>query len=298
MCSPASLLSAGLLLSLSPLQALVYGNLVCCGVGFANLGYAQKLDGVIASFLAEGDAVNSARRKAAQEVSTFVWITAFGDAGSTHRELTLGDGRMKKYRQFIDRIAAAINGPPYGRLGFAVILEPDSLRSLIAHLGSKLQQKNFALYIDATHSNWLGWPGNLDSWRYPHLEAKGLPAQFIVDQGRSGSQNIRDNGGHWCSIKETGYVRCTPYSLPHSRGVLTLLFTKRFGIRPSTQTGDCNIDSLGRAWPGHESDGTASGFDPNCVSSDAHIPAPEAGAWFNDFAKVLVKNASPPLEGI
>ncbi|RPB04000.1 cellulase [Choiromyces venosus 120613-1] len=368
MRSPVSLLSAAFLLS-PALQALVYGSPLVertpappCNadnpflnqVGFANPGYAQKLEETIASFLAEGDIVNAAKTRTVQKVSTFTWISAFGDnatgAGASAGELTLADGGMEKYRQFIDQIVATINKPPYDRLDFTIVLEPDSLGNLITNLESapkcklaepaykeglsyaisKLQQKNVALYIDAAHSNWLGWPAilsllfkevvsgagpnakirgfatnvsnyngynattpdaiygpgpdnpNLSELRYakalqPYLEAEGLPAQFIIDQGRSGAQNIRDLGGHWCNIEGAG-----------------------FGIRPTTQTGDCNIDSLVWVKPGSESDGTsdssAARFDENCVSSDAHIPAPEAGAWFNDFVKTLVKNSNPPLE--
>lgn len=38
----------------------------------------------------------------------------------------------------------------------------------------------------------------------PYLEAEGLPAHFIIDQGRSGAQNIRVAGGNWCNIKDAG----------------------------------------------------------------------------------------------
>lgn len=38
----------------------------------------------------------------------------------------------------------------------------------------------------------------------PYLEAEGLPAHFIIDQGRSGAQGIRLEGGHWCNIRDAG----------------------------------------------------------------------------------------------
>lgn len=111
----------------------------------------------------------------------------------------------------------------------------------------------------------------------PYLQAEGLPAHFIIDQGRSGAQNIRLQGGHWCNIKDSG-----------------------FGTRPTTDTGECIVDALVWVKPGGESDGTsdetASRFDENCRSPDAHVPAPEAGAWFDEFVQNLVINASPPLE--
>lgn len=73
----------------------------------------------------------------------------------------------------------------------------------------------------------------------------------------------------------------------------------RFGIRPTTETGECIVDSLVWVKPGGESDGTsdsaAKRFDVNCISLDADVPAPEAGSWFNGFVERLVINANPPL---
>lgn len=97
-------------------------------------------------------------------------------------ELSLDNDGLNKYKQFIDQIVTEINKPPFDRLDFAIILEPDSLGNVITNTESspkcktaapgyieglsyavkKLQQKNVALYIDAAHSNWLGWPGNLE----------------------------------------------------------------------------------------------------------------------------------------
>lgn len=223
-------------------------------------------------------------------------------AKASDGELSIENDGNNKYKQFIDQIAAEINKPPFDRLDFAVVLEPDSLGNSVTNINSapkckiaapgylsglsyavkKLQQKNVALYIDAAHSNWLGWPDNLEpcktasssfslffsqadsnsvyiaaklfkqvldgagpnakirgfatnvsnyngynpstpdviygsgpdnpNWselRYakaltPYLEAEGLPAHFIIDQGRSGAQGIRLEGGHWCNIRDAG----------------------------------------------------------------------------------------------
>ncbi|RPA81014.1 cellobiohydrolase [Ascobolus immersus RN42] len=277
-------------------------------------------------------------------------------AAASDGELKLADDGWNKYKAYIDRIAKILKtkGNKKG-LEFSIVIEPDSLGNLVTNLsvekcqGAKevyqdgiayalknLQQKNLHLYIDAAHSNWLGWPANLEpsaklfkevvrragknvkirgfatnvsnynaykatvpdiiyggnathpdnaNWsehRYvtaltPYLLKEGLPAKFIIDQGRSGAQNIRLKGGHWCNIADSG-----------------------FGIRPTTNTGDKNVDALVWVKPGGESDGTSDEssrrFDENCRSPDAHVPAPEAGDWFNEFVKDLVKNANPPLE--
>ncbi|CCO33299.1 hypothetical protein BN14_07373 [Rhizoctonia solani AG-1 IB] len=39
----------------------------------------------------------------------------------------------------------------------------------------------------------------------PLLQQNNFPAHFIVDQGRSGVQNIRDEWGNWCNIEGAGF---------------------------------------------------------------------------------------------
>lgn len=100
-------------------------------------------------------------------------------AKSSAGELSLDDDGMNKYKKYIDEIVAEMG--KYDRLDFAVVLEPDSLGNSVTNMGvakcqkaapayleglayavKKLQKPNVALYIDAAHSNWLGWPGNLE----------------------------------------------------------------------------------------------------------------------------------------
>ncbi|KAJ2931084.1 hypothetical protein H1R20_g6000, partial [Candolleomyces eurysporus] len=211
----------------------------------------------------------------------------------------------------------------------------DAYREATAYAIAKLQRSNIALYLDAAHGGWLGWAANLepsaklfaqvlkgaqsinpsakvrglainvsnynqyvapvreeftewnDSWderRYlnnliPHLETAGFPAHFIVDQGRSGKAGIRTSWSQWCNIKNAG-----------------------FGTRPTADQAvlnNENVDAIVWVKPGGESDGTsdvnAVRYDTNCRSPVAHVPAPEAGEWFNDYVVNLVKNAEPPL---
>jgi cellulose 1,4-beta-cellobiosidase len=97
-------------------------------------------------------------------------------------ELSLSDGGEEKYREFVDQIYTTITAAAYEDLDFAVVVEPDSLGNSITNLGiaecaeaapaylrgigyviEKLGRlENVALYIDAAHSNWLGWPDNLE----------------------------------------------------------------------------------------------------------------------------------------
>ncbi|EIW60188.1 cellobiohydrolaseII [Trametes versicolor FP-101664 SS1] len=184
-------------------------------------------------------------------------------------------------------------------------------------------------YMDAGHAGWLGWPANIqpaatlfaemfksansspfvrglatnvanynaltaaspdpitqgnpnyDESHYinalgPMLKSAGFPAQFVVDQGRAGQQNLRQQWGDWCNIKGAG-----------------------FGTRPTTSTGNPLIDAIIWVKPGGESDGTSNSssprYDSTCSLSDATIPAPEAGTWFQAYFETLVSKANPPL---
>ncbi|TBU35662.1 cellobiohydrolaseII [Dichomitus squalens] len=110
----------------------------------------------------------------------------------------------------------------------------------------------------------------------PMLASAGFPAQFIVDQGRAGQQNLRQQWGDWCNIKGAG-----------------------FGTRPTTDTGNSYIDAIVFVKPGGESDGTSNSssprYDSTCSLSDATQPAPEAGTWFQTYFETLVSQANPPL---
>ncbi|KAH9487323.1 1,4-beta-D-glucan cellobiohydrolase CEL6B [Psilocybe cubensis] len=206
----------------------------------------------------------------------------------------------------------------------------------ISYAIAKLQHPNLSIYVDAANGGWLGWDDNLsptavilaevlqgaqaitpgatvrgvainvsnynqyvslvrenftelsNSWdesHYvasltPHLQREGFPAHFIVDQSRAGKGGIRTEWGQWCNVRNAG-----------------------FGIRPTTDQGilkNSNVDAIVWIKPGGESDGTsdrnAARFDETCASPVAHVPAPEAGSWFNEYVINLVKEADPELE--
>ncbi|KAG8702580.1 Beta-glucosidase cel3A [Ceratobasidium sp. 395] len=109
----------------------------------------------------------------------------------------------------------------------------------------------------------------------PLLQQNNFPAHFIVDQGRSGVQNIRDAWGNWCNIEGAG-----------------------FGLRPGTST-VANVDQIVWVKPGGECDGTSNTsavrYDSTCGLNDAKKPAPEAGTWFQAYFVDLVKYANPAL---
>ncbi|KAH9486113.1 1,4-beta-D-glucan cellobiohydrolase CEL6B [Psilocybe cubensis] len=206
----------------------------------------------------------------------------------------------------------------------------------ISYAIAKLQLPNLSIYIDAANGGWLGWDENLkptatllaeilqraqeikagstvrgvainvsnfneylalvrenftelsNSWdesHYaqslaPHLEEAGFPAHFIVDQTRAGRGGIRTEWGQWCNVRGAG-----------------------FGTRPTADQAVLQnpyVDAIVWVKPGGESDGTsdrnASRFAETCAGPVAHVPAPEAGSWFNEYAANLVMLANPELE--
>jgi cellulose 1,4-beta-cellobiosidase len=96
----------------------------------------------------------------------------------------------------------------------------------------------------------------------PFLEAEGLPAHFIIDQGRVAKPNARAEWGDWCNVSPAGY-----------------------GSVPTTQTDNKYVDSLVWIKPGGESDG-------ECGLAGA----PRAGVWFDEYVQMLVSQAEPALK--
>jgi cellulose 1,4-beta-cellobiosidase len=129
---------------------------------------------------------------------------------------------------------------------------------------------NFNPYIANPRANYTEWSNSFDEFSYakslsPHLIENGLPAHFIIDQGRSGLQNTRESWGEWCNA------------------------VAGFGIRPTTETNSTLVDSIVWAKPGGESDGP-------CGPEVEGSKAPNAGLWWDEYVQMLVKNAEPPLE--
>ncbi|KZS89991.1 cellobiohydrolaseII [Sistotremastrum niveocremeum HHB9708] len=267
-------------------------------------------------------------------------------AKASNGEFQISDNGVANYENYIDQIVAQIKANP--GVTVVAVIEPDSLANLVTNLSDpncsaaqtaykqcivyaiqQLSKVNVAMYLDAGHAGWLGWPANLqpaatlfsqilqtagspntvrglatnvanynalsavtpdpctqgdpnyDEIHYinalaPMLTSSGFPAHFIVDQGRSGQQNLRQQWGDWCNIKGAG-----------------------FGTRPTTNTGSALIDAIVWVKPGGECDGTSNSsaprYDSTCSLSDADQPAPQAGQWFQEYFQTLVSKANPPL---
>ncbi|KAK1756669.1 glycoside hydrolase family 6 protein [Echria macrotheca] len=125
---------------------------------------------------------------------------------------------------------------------------------------------NYNPFNALVRENYTEWSNSWDESHYasslaPFLEAEGLPAHFIVDQGRVHLPGARKEWGEWCNVAPAG-----------------------FGPAPTTTTNNTVVDSLVWIKPGGESDGQC-GFPG----------APRAGAWHDEYVQMLVQNADPSV---
>ncbi|TDZ49880.1 1,4-beta-D-glucan cellobiohydrolase CEL6B [Colletotrichum trifolii] len=130
--------------------------------------------------------------------------------------------------------------------------------------GFSTNVSNYNPFHADPRANYTEWSSSWDENNYalslaPHLEAEGLPPNFIVDQGRV--SNSRAEWGEWCNVSPAG-----------------------FGPRPGTPTNNTHVDSLVWVKPGGESDGRC-GLEG----------APRAGEWFDEYVQMLVENADPSI---
>ncbi|KAK3994418.1 family 6 putative glycoside hydrolase [Cladorrhinum sp. PSN332] len=254
-------------------------------------------------------------------------------AGHSSGELSLSQNGLNRYRtEYVQPFAQKLKAA--SDLQFAVVLEPDAIGNMvtgttafcrnargpqqdgIAYAIQQLQASNIHLYLDVANGGWLGWQDNLaptaaevstilqkagtsarirgyssnvsnynpfstanpppytsgspsaDESRYATslgnaLRARGLPTKFIIDQGRVALDGARKEWGEWCNVSPAG-----------------------FGQPFTTSTNNAEVDAVLWVKPGGESDGTC-----------GMAGAPAAGAWFDEYAQMLVRNAHGDIRG-
>jgi endoglucanase len=199
-----------------------------------------------------------------------------------------GSGSAQAYKDWINGMATGIGNSPA-----VVVLEPDSLSQDCLQGDAKQERYDLlkyavkqlkslgktAVYIDAGHSNWVaandmaarlknagiesadGFAVNVSNFQTTEASisyGQQISSQiggkhFIVDTARNGNGPAPDSA--WCN--------------PAGRAL---------GEKPTTSTGNANIDAyLWLKYPG-ESDGTCNG-------------GPSAGQWFADYALGLAQRA-------
>jgi cellulose 1,4-beta-cellobiosidase len=268
-------------------------------------------------------------------------------AAASAGELTADAAGEARYQhQFIDVIAAAFRAHPDQRI--AVVLEPDSLANLVTNLDnprcagvagiykrgiayaiSKLALPHVALYLDAAHAGWLGWPRNLARSIPIYKEVLAMAGGadrvrgFALDVSNYDPVQAADAGPrdpHVAPSDELSYAIDLARALEQAGlgGKRFVVDTSRDGradIRSAAGSW-CNVKGAGlserpRATPAPlidaylyvkvpgESDGTsdprAARYDEMCGSADATPGAPEAGKMFDSYLVDLLRNAQPPL---
>ncbi|KAI1099831.1 carbohydrate-binding module family 1 [Jackrogersella minutella] len=268
-------------------------------------------------------------------------------AAASNGEYSIADGGVDKYKAYIDAIADLAK--TYSDIRLLLVIEPDSLANMITNLNvakcssaqsaymectqyaiKNLNLPNVAMYLDAGHAGWLGWPANLQP-------AATLYAQLYNDTGspaalRGLATNVA-NYNAWeiatCPSYTQGNANCDESKYVNAMAPLLtaggwdahfITDTSRsgmqptgqqqwgdwcnaigtgFGARPTADTGSDVLDAFVWVKPGGECDGTsnttATRYDFHCGQADALQPAPEAGSFFEAYFEQLYKNANPPF---
>ncbi|KAL2261423.1 hypothetical protein VTK26DRAFT_4190 [Humicola hyalothermophila] len=268
-------------------------------------------------------------------------------AAASNGEWAIADGGAANYKAYIDRIREHII--EYSDTRIILVLEPDSLANMVTNMDvpkcrgaadtyreltiyamQQLDLPNVAMYLDAGHAGWLGWPANIEP-------AANLFANLYKDAGspaavRGLATNVANYNG-WNLTSAPSYTSPNPnYDESHYIQAFAPLLqaagfdahfitdTGRsgkqptgqlewghwcnvigtgFGMRPTANTGLELADAFVWIKPGGECDGTsdtsADRYDYHCGLEDALKPAPEAGQWFQAYFEQLLTNANPPF---
>ncbi|KAI1841545.1 hypothetical protein JX266_012297 [Neoarthrinium moseri] len=266
-------------------------------------------------------------------------------AAASNGEYSIANGGVAKYKAYIDAIVTLIK--QYSDVRIILVIEPDSLANLVTNLSvskcanaksaylectnyalENLNLPNVAMYLDAGHAGWLGWPANLSP-------AASLFAQVYNDAGKPAAvrglaTNVA-NYNAWSLSSAPSYTQGNSnYDESHYVSAIAPLLSAAgfdahfitdsgrsgkqptgqqawgdwcnvigtgFGTRPTTNTPSELLDAFVWVKPGGECDGTsnttATRYDYHCGLSDALQPAPEAGSWFEAYFEQLFNNANP-----
>ncbi|KAK4211312.1 family 6 putative glycoside hydrolase [Rhypophila decipiens] len=266
-------------------------------------------------------------------------------AAASNGEFAIANGGVANYKRYIDKIRTKLVA--YSDLRIILVIEPDSLANMVTNMNvakcagaastykdltiyalKQLNLPNVAMYLDAGHAGWLGWPANIQP-------AADLFAQLYKDAGRPSqvrglATNVANYNG-WNLTSAPSYTTPNPnYDEIHYVRAFSPLLNAAgfpahfitdtgrsgkqptgqlewghwcnaigtgFGMRPTANTGLDIQDAFVWIKPGGECDGTsdttAARYDHNCGLPDALKPAPEAGQWFQAYFEQLLTNANP-----
>ncbi|KAI1437420.1 carbohydrate-binding module family 1 [Xylaria sp. CBS 124048] len=268
-------------------------------------------------------------------------------AAASNGEYSIADGGVEKYKAYIDSIVAVLT--EYSDVKVILVVEPDSLANLVTNLSvakcanaqsaylecinyaiTQLNLPNVAMYLDAGHAGWLGWPANLPPAAtlygqvYTNASSpaslRGLATNVAnynawqIDSCPSYTQGnavcdessyinefaplLQAEGWDAHFITDTGRNGMQPTGQLQWGDWCNAIGTG-FGLRPSSDTGSDLLDAFVWVKPGGECDGTSNTTSPrydfHCGQADALTPAPESGTWFEAYFEQLYNNANPPF---
>jgi cellulose 1,4-beta-cellobiosidase len=305
------------------------------------------VDTLFANTLADIRAANKAGANPPKAAHFVVYDLPDRDcaAAASNGEWAIANGGAANYKAYIDRIRQYLIA--YSDIRTILVIEPDSLANMVTNMGvakcsgaastykeltvyalKQLNLPHVAMYLDAGHAGWLGWPANIQP-------AATLFAGIYKDAGSPASvrglaTNVA-NYNAWSLSTAPSYTTPNPNfdekkyieafsPLLTAAGFPAHFITDTgrsgkqptgqiewghwcnaigtgFGTRPTTNTGSELADAFVWIKPGGECDGTsdttAARYDHHCGLADALKPAPEAGQWFQAYFEQLLVNASP-----
>ncbi|KAL1634812.1 hypothetical protein SLS58_010555 [Diplodia intermedia] len=301
---------------------------------------------MIDDFAADVQAKNAAGAKLTLPLVVYDLPDRDCAAAASNGELSIADDGVNIYKtEYIDEIVKKINA--YPDVFFTLVIEPDSLANLVTNLNvakcanaesaykesieyaiKALNLDNVAMYLDAGHAGWLGWPANQQPTA--DLFAEIYKAAGSPKAVRGLATNV-SNYNAWsiatCPSYTQGSTICDEKRYINALGPLleTAGYPAHFivdqgrsgkqptaqeawgdwcnvkgtgfGLRPTTETDDPLLDAIVWVKPGGEADGTsdtsATRYDSHCGANSALKPAPEAGTWFQEYFVQLLTNADP-----
>ncbi|KAL2754171.1 glycoside hydrolase family 6 protein [Sodiomyces alcalophilus JCM 7366] len=300
---------------------------------------------LIADALAEIRAANNAGGNYAAILVVYNLPDRDCAAAASNGEFALADDGANKYKNYIAEIRALL--VQYSDIRTILVIEPDSLANMVTnmdvpkcqgaasaykeltiHAITELNLSHVAMYLDAGHAGWLGWPANV-------VPAATLFTQLYNDAGRPAA--VRGFALNVSNYNAWNATSPAPYTAPNpvydERGFVdsfgpllsqngwdaTFIVDQGrsgkqptgqqewghwcnakgtgFGMRPTANTGHSRVDAFVWIKPGGECDGisdpTAPRYDHMCSSASSMQGAPQAGEWFQEYFEMLLENANP-----
>ncbi|KAH6712924.1 1, 4-beta cellobiohydrolase [Leptodontidium sp. MPI-SDFR-AT-0119] len=264
---------------------------------------------------------------------------------ASNGEYSIANGGVANYKKYIDAIKALL--VTYSDVKVILVIEPDSLANLVTNMNvakcsgaaaaykecttyaiQQLNLPNVAMYLDAGHAGWLGWPANIGpaATLFGDLyKAAGSPSQVrglatnvanynawsiatcpSYTQGNSNCDEVRYVNALAPLLTAAGFpahfITDTGRSGKQPTGQIAWgdwcnIKGTGFGLRPTADTGSALADAFVWVKPGGECDGTSNTtavrYDATCGREAALQPAPEAGTWFEAYFEQLLTNANP-----